>query len=379
MVFMKGMAGLGTLSAAQGAELVDLLAAGHNVTVSITEPKSAALSLHTSQNPLAGQMSSTSSWGLSWELDIKPQFSAPGTDIPSTHPLAGGKGGFSTSSGTSMASPLVAGIYALLGEALGTTDPKTLTTLLTQTAKPIPGIPVPQQGAGLIQAYSALKSPVLLNTTSLALNDTTNFIPTHHISLSNLSPNDITYALTHNPASTVYTITSSRLAPIPLDTAPSSASITFPSSITIPANSNAALTLTFSLPSNLDTTRLPLYSGHIAFSSPTSNLTLPYAGLASSLLDAELIEPPTLRHPNRTHVIPHPSSGDTLEEEEYPLVILTRNLGTKSIRMDLISLNEAENTQEVLGLKIAGSFEGFPKDWYPGRGGTWEVFRGGCG
>ncbi|KAK5659828.1 hypothetical protein OQA88_13291 [Cercophora sp. LCS_1] len=392
MVFMRGMTGLGTLSAAHGAELVDLLAAGHNVTVTIAEPKSAPLIRHTSPNPLAGQMSPTSSWGLSWELDIKPQFIAPGTDIPSTYPLAGGKGGYSTSSGTSMASPLVAGIYALLSEALGTLDPTLLTAVLSSTAKPIPDIPVPHQGAGLIQAYSAFKSPTLISTTSLALNDTDNFIPTHHITLTNLSPDEVVYVIHHNPALTVYTTTNSRLDPSPLNTTPIHASVSFQEKITLPPKSNTTLSLTFSLPRGLEESRLPVYSGHIIFTNPSHNLTLPYAGVGTSLSNVPAIQDPYVQS-NKTFIVPHPlspppdnpsnladasPSADQEEEVEveYPTVVLTRNLGCKAIRMDLVSFDEDQNTEEVLGERIVGSFEGFPKRWYPGRGGGWEVFRG---
>lgn len=57
-------------------------------------------------NPTANASSSFSSFGMSAELELKPDIGAPGGNIYSTYPLSTGDGsGYAVLSGTSMASP----------------------------------------------------------------------------------------------------------------------------------------------------------------------------------------------------------------------------------------------------------------------------------
>ena len=58
----------------------------------------------------SGQMSDFSSWGVTPDLKLKPEITAPGGNIYSTIP--GGK--YSSLSGTSMASPHMAGAAAIM-------------------------------------------------------------------------------------------------------------------------------------------------------------------------------------------------------------------------------------------------------------------------
>ncbi len=120
----------------------------------------------------AGLISDFSSWGVSGELDIKPDVLAPGGNIFSAYPLdaADGNGsGFVSMSGTSMASPYTAGSVALLLEANPDLDPATAKTLLQNTAKPVifpvnlaaegefyALEPIHRQGAGLIEVSNAV-------------------------------------------------------------------------------------------------------------------------------------------------------------------------------------------------------------------------------
>ncbi|KAG0375002.1 hypothetical protein BGX24_009665 [Mortierella sp. AD032] len=79
-------------------------------------------------NPAGGTMSVFSSYGLDNELHIKPDIGAPGENIYSTWPLRNGS--YTTLSGTSMASPHVAGALALAIEHLRKLD-STSTVLTT--------------------------------------------------------------------------------------------------------------------------------------------------------------------------------------------------------------------------------------------------------
>lgn len=89
-----------------GTALAAVLAGGGNVTL-----RTGAFRTNFVE-PTAGQLNSFSSLGPTMELDLKPDIGAPGGSIYSTWPVA--QGGYKTISGTSMASPHVAGAAALL-------------------------------------------------------------------------------------------------------------------------------------------------------------------------------------------------------------------------------------------------------------------------
>lgn len=82
---------------------------------------------------------------------IKPDVSAPGDMIWSLAP----GGGSALKSGTSMASPMVAGIAALLRSRDRSLTPATIKTILMNSSRDL-GLPVLQQGAGRVDAMRAL-------------------------------------------------------------------------------------------------------------------------------------------------------------------------------------------------------------------------------
>jgi len=122
-------------------------------------------------NAFADQMSSFSSWGLSPDLDLTPEITAPGGYIYSTI----NNGHYGTMSGTSMAAPQISGMSALLLQYLQEQYPHltdaqlhTVTeSLLMSTATPVmeyEGIPYSprKQGAGLANIRDAIASPVYM-------------------------------------------------------------------------------------------------------------------------------------------------------------------------------------------------------------------------
>lgn len=117
-------------------------------------------------------MSDFSSWGSSSDLRLEPDVTGPGGNIYST--LDGGKYGLE--SGTSMASPNVAGISALIMQYAKDTNPKMtdselhtfVNALLLSTAVPVTydeelDYSPRNQGAGLANAYSATKTKAYLS------------------------------------------------------------------------------------------------------------------------------------------------------------------------------------------------------------------------
>jgi subtilisin family serine protease len=116
-----------------------------------------------SVNPTGGLISSFSSYGLSPDLALKPDIGAPGGSIWSTYPLE--LGAYASLSGTSMASPHVAGAAALLLQARPKTPAQAVRAILQNSSVPKPwwGNPslgfldnVHRQGAGMIQIDKAI-------------------------------------------------------------------------------------------------------------------------------------------------------------------------------------------------------------------------------
>lgn len=101
-------------------------------------------------------MSNFSSWGpTSDTLVIKPQISAPGGSVLATWPLEGT--GYAVLSGTSMATPYVAGALALLKYKFPHASVQKLREILPSTTSNVPYVydkshrsSIAQQGGGLI-------------------------------------------------------------------------------------------------------------------------------------------------------------------------------------------------------------------------------------
>jgi minor extracellular serine protease Vpr len=128
--------------------------------------------------PTGGLISSFSSWGLAADLSFKPDLGAPGGMVRSTLPIE--QGSFGIVSGTSMASPHVAGAVALLLEAVPRADPHEVMARLQNNAQPKrwwgnPGLGfldnVHRQGAGLVTIPDAAEADALVNPSNLALGE----------------------------------------------------------------------------------------------------------------------------------------------------------------------------------------------------------------
>ena len=152
------------ISLADGEYLKAALAADAGFTV--TFPTETALL----PSPLAYQMSDFSSWGVSADLRLEPDITAPGGYVYST--VDGGK--YDTMSGTSMAAPNIAGLSALVmqyveDQMADTADKRVMVqNLLVSTASPLvhqeTGLYYSprQQGAGLANAFNAVTTNAYL-------------------------------------------------------------------------------------------------------------------------------------------------------------------------------------------------------------------------
>lgn len=119
---------------------------------------------------LAGQMSDFSSWGVTPDLQLVPDITAPGGNIYSTRD----SGTYGTMSGTSMSAPHITGMSALvlqyLRDKYDLTDAQAHTVaeaLLMSTAEPMAEpsgtlYSPRKQGAGTANVYQAITSPAYL-------------------------------------------------------------------------------------------------------------------------------------------------------------------------------------------------------------------------
>ena len=116
-------------------------------------------------------MSDFSSWGIPSNLEMKPEITAPGGDIYSVDGMDPSGTAYKNNSGTSMASPQIAGMAALvmqyieesgLDTELGISSRKLASSLLMSTAVPMMNgdtyYSVLQQGAGLANVGNAIAS-----------------------------------------------------------------------------------------------------------------------------------------------------------------------------------------------------------------------------
>lgn len=257
-----------------------------------------------SPNPTAGQVSSFSSLGPTAELDFKPDVGAPGGNIYSTFPLA--LGGYATLSGTSMASPHVAGSAALLLEAKPHTPPALVRDLLQNTAVPgrfstTPFIDsVHRQGAGLIHIDRAATTGISVQPAKLALGEGSAGPVTETLTLSNDGAADVTFDLTH-----VGGVTTGPTASDPtgefapgLYVAPAAAAFS-PPAVTVPAHGSATVDVTLTPPT---TANLYIYGGYVVATPQGAGdaVRVPYMGVTGDYQAVKVLGLTTAGFPRLT-------------------------------------------------------------------------------
>ncbi len=150
-------------------------------------------------NPDGGALSTFSSAGIAADLSLVPTITAPGGKIYSTLPIEQDEHG--NLSGTSMATPFVAGSVALLLEARPALNPAGVSQLLYNSAVPVAksteaGVTtrpeaVFRQGSGLIKVANAIGASVVASPSILKLGEGTSHIV--KVTLTNTSATTLTY------------------------------------------------------------------------------------------------------------------------------------------------------------------------------------------
>ncbi|KAJ7772696.1 subtilisin-like protease [Mycena maculata] len=309
-------------------------------------------------NPSGGLISSFSTIGPTFDMQLSPALAAPGGNILSTFPLA--LGGYAIESGTSMATPFAAGAAALILKALGTGPavgaavPRILQTTAASVASThTDGEPlqtVAQQGAGLVQVDRAVNMKTIVSPGQLALNDTANFKANHTISITNTGNKTVTYQLLHVPALTVGTVsvstslrawTNAHNVPSVI---PAAATIAFSgSNVTVHPGTTKEVVATITPPPGVNTT-FPLYSGFIHVVAPNETLKVTYLGVAASLIAAPVLDSTSnyfgIPLPTLIDASGRPQEGPenyTFTSSDFPFFLFRLAFGTPKLRFDLVS------------------------------------------
>ncbi len=189
------------------------------------------VTIEVSAEDLTDQVASFSSRGPTTRFDNGVDLVAPGVEISSSLPKANYEQGTYRMSGTSMASPHVAGAAALLHQLRPDLTGADLTAQLTGSAHPIKAGPT-VQGAGRLDVAAAARATVVASPGTLDLglvgNAGTSVEKAGKVSWSNLSPKPVTLDLKAERYGNTGTVKLSK------------------TKITIPAGASASVTVTVS-------------------------------------------------------------------------------------------------------------------------------------
>jgi len=152
---------------------------------------------------------------------------------------------------------------------------------------------VPQQGAGLVQAYDAAHATSLFSIASLSLNDTEHFVHETTFTVTNLADTATTYDFYHLPAPAADTLDLIyRYSDPALHEASATLEFT-PARVAVEPNGTAEISIRVALPEGLNPAVLPIYSGWIKANATSgaevSSLTIPYVGAAAAMRNVTVL------------------------------------------------------------------------------------------
>ncbi|KAF9207329.1 hypothetical protein BGZ49_000681 [Haplosporangium sp. Z 27] len=314
-----------------------------------------------------GAPSDFSSFGLDGELRSKPDIAAPGGNILSSYPLA--KGGYIVMSGTSMATPYVAGSHALYmqskksklhGDVIRKVFKNTAT--ISSNAGSKTKTSATKQGAGLINVLNAILTTSSITPDHIDLLDTINFQKSIKITLKNEGKHTETYTFSHVAADTLNWYSKGNAYPA---TAPvieaNHATIKFSQNkVKIPSGKSAKITLSFSEPKNGNAAQFPIYSGYIVATPEKGNVPvhIPYTGLKGDIrkvpiMDTDL-EFPAMLLRNATGQLNDIPANFTFDLVKNKPVVLTR-LGSHTPSFSVRVFDDKKTFKGYLNSDVSGT------------------------
>jgi subtilisin family serine protease len=242
-------------------------------------------------SPTGGLISSFSSYGISPDLQVKPDIGAPGGNIYSTYPLE--LGGYAVISGTSMSSPHVAGAAALFLQARPDTPAQVVRSFLQNSADPRPwqGNPglgyldmVARQGAGMLDIDDAILATTRIEPSKLSVGESQAGPRTFNLRVINTASSPVTYDLSFvNTLSTANTFAPGAFL--------SNAVVTFSaSSLTVRPGSSARVDVTINPPSAPNQGQ---YGGYVVFTPQVGGQVyrVPFAGFIGDYQSIQVLKP----------------------------------------------------------------------------------------
>ncbi|KAF7557601.1 hypothetical protein G7Z17_g526 [Cylindrodendrum hubeiense] len=347
---------IGLISADAGKAIIETIKAGGNVTADFSVNPEEIVGL-----PYAagGRPSTFTSWGGTYDLQIKPDIAAPGGQIFSTYI----DDTYALLSGTSMACPYVAGVAALYISAHGGRDvhgknfAKMLNQRIVASGTSVPwsdgsvtdygfSAPVAQVGNGLINAFKVVNYTTGITFKKFALNDTNHFKDSHDITITNDGSKTVTYKLSYEPAAGFELLSWFDLTSTIREKRIKSFSELVPQALEIPVS----LPRDFKLKPGAE----KKITGKVIVSSNTGEqFSVPYMGLAADLR-AELNPIYRTTYPfSRSNVDfvsiedkPYYTFDLSLTEQDFPKIYSKIIWGAKEVRWDIYEADWDEGDWE---------------------------------
>ncbi|APA15397.1 hypothetical protein SS1G_09060 [Sclerotinia sclerotiorum 1980 UF-70] len=227
--------------------------------------------------------------------DLKPQISAPGGHILSTYPL-GPTSNYAILSGTSMATPYVAGCFALLKSQFPSASISQILNLLQVTATPVNWVwdstilsATAQQGAGLINAHDAIFAQSVISPGQIVLGDdsTHTVFGAANITIENTSGSSKTYTLSHVGAG----YTDGQLSGQDSNQIALYGTGVFPTpTVTLASGESKTVDFSITPPTGVVASNRPVFGGFIKItSSAGETYTVPYIGPPYSMYNTSYI------------------------------------------------------------------------------------------
>ncbi|KAL0944808.1 serine endopeptidase [Colletotrichum truncatum] len=360
---------IGLITAAAGASIIDTVKAGGNVTADFSINPEQIVGL---EYPAGGRPNTFTSWGGTYDLQIKPDIAAPGGQIFSTYL----DNTYALLSGTSMATPYVAGVAALYISAHGGRSvhgkgfAKALHQRIISSGTSLPwsdgtatdygfSAPVAQVGNGLINAFKVVNYTTSLTFEKIALNDTHFFSRYHDVTVTNNGAKDVSYKFSYEAAAGVEILgwypfvepyagerrlkSFSELTPKSLPVA-----VSVPRDFTLKPGESKTVSVNFPNPDNLgwNSSALPIYSGKVIVTGNSGEqLSVPYFGLGANLkTEVSPIYRPT--YPFTTQRDYVYSFDLSTSVRDYPIIYSKLIWGTREVRWDIYEAGWTERQWE---------------------------------